>query len=286
MELRRNDKTKWGPGEERRFWPSKDAWNAYVLAIDAETTPTPVVTPTSSVVIQEIPLPRKTAKDHVQNIKDYLERIENIHKRHDKTHLVIELMNYLSNEAPEFMKKHNRLADTIARKCYEFKVDRQNSDILRKTCNRVLKILNRPLFATPCRVIKGRCGDCNNCDIVNDDPDTGIQHIAINNLHYPCMKQQTQNIVTQEPGPPKVESVSIVEKMEEISKLRPLLQTMDSSPAPIAENLCKELVLYLSKPENLSVLRVFHCFRMEARARVHMYLKTDLATQFLTLTDF
>jgi hypothetical protein len=288
MELRRNDKTRWGPGEERTFWPSKEAWNAYVLATDVAAT-APIL------VVREIPTSKaiKTDRDHVQTIRNYLDCIDKTNGTYNKEAIVIELLDYLSNEASQFMKNHKEFADTVARKCYELKVYQPNSEKIKEKSDCILKNLNKSLFEAPCKAVHDRCGEYKHCDILNNDTSTEFAKSALNNTHYPCKKQDSSNqdvATAANAVATKVESsikeVQSIEKIENISRLRSYLQTIDSSPSLLAENLCKELVLYLSKPANLHILHKFHCFRMEVRARVHIYLKTELGNKFLSDTDF
>jgi hypothetical protein len=84
-----------------------------VKPVEPVATPKPVAAPAAYSEADKI--------KHVTAIKDMLAECEEARGKDNKEKIAIKLLDYVSGEALEFTKAHERFKDTVINKCYEFK---------------------------------------------------------------------------------------------------------------------------------------------------------------------
>jgi hypothetical protein len=75
---------------------------------------------------------------HVTAIKDMLNECEEAKGKDNKEKIAIKLLDYVSGEALDFTKSHERFKDTVINKCYEFKQSEPDRAILVAKSDNVL----------------------------------------------------------------------------------------------------------------------------------------------------
>jgi hypothetical protein len=82
---------------------------------------------------------------HVDYIKSKLTECDTSVGKENKARVAVEMLNYLTSEALDFVNNHKAFKDTVIKKCYEFKSSSADLPALVEASNRLLTKLGVPL---------------------------------------------------------------------------------------------------------------------------------------------
>jgi hypothetical protein len=106
------------------------------------TEPKPVTTEPKPVASETKPITTKEDLIHCTNIKKFLIEVETSIGFTPKRNSCIELLNYISNNALEFVNKYLKFKETTIDKCWEIKMTNWDDSELCSACDNLLNTLN------------------------------------------------------------------------------------------------------------------------------------------------
>ena len=127
---------------------NKLSWNMSMISGANKTSTndmTTIIVPTSVPVVASIPVVASVPMDektkHIAHIKDMLDECEKTVCKSNMTVIFIKILDYVSGNALEFTKAHERFKEVVINKCYEFKtVNSDMPDVVTKADAALIKL--------------------------------------------------------------------------------------------------------------------------------------------------